>query len=100
MTEEEQNWFQDFINYRYWRPAKLQPPHEYTIREWLPEQENDFVKAIKLIRAHGVPENFYKKVHIYLYFNDLKYWTMGAPIDVTVVINRADKNQFHGRQAG
>jgi hypothetical protein len=98
MTEEEQNWFVDFINYRYWRPAKLQPPHQYTIREWRSEQEADFEKAVELIRKYGVPENFYKKIHIYLYIDGLKYWTMGWPVNETTVINRCDSRMFYGKQ--
>ena len=87
-----------YINDCRWQPAKTGVPHEYTIREWRPDAEADFERFAVLIRQYGVKENFWKKVHIYLYFNDLKYWTMGWPIHETTVINRCPQGDFYGRQ--
>ena len=98
MTPDELQFVADFIDIRFWRPARKGVPHEYTIRDWRLDQEEDFVNMVILIRKYGVQENFYKKVHTYLYFGKLKYWTMGSPIEVTKVINRCDQGDFYGRQ--
>jgi hypothetical protein len=40
-------------------------------------------------REHGVKERWGKYNNPYLYIDDYKYWTMGAPLEETTVINRA-----------
>lgn len=74
-------------SYRY---AYTMPqwPHHYTLRKtW--EKDEDFVEAVNYIREHGVPEMFGRHRRIYLYHKGYKYWTMGNPIDQTILINRA-----------
>lgn len=34
-----------------------------------------------------------KYYHPYLYIDDYKYWTMGAPVEETIIINRAKVNK-------
>ena len=80
-----------------WQFAKTMPlwPHEYTVREWRPELEADFLAFAALIRADGVvkpwpPEAVVPRYrHTYLEIGGWDYWTMGAPIPETTVINRA-----------
>jgi hypothetical protein len=43
-------------------------------------------------REHGVEEQWGKYNFPYLYIDDYKYWTMGAPIEETIIINRARIN--------
>jgi hypothetical protein len=50
------------------------------------EALNAFVRAI---RALGYEGTFGGKKHIYLDIAGWKYWTMGAPINKTIIINRA-----------
>lgn len=72
------------------RVAKSMPniPHSYTRRrEW--SDEKQFVDVVVFIREHGVPEKFFSKTFIYLYIDGFKYWTMGSPLDETILINRA-----------
>lgn len=69
--------------------AKSMPtsPHWYTLRkDW---DDETFVEVVKFIREHGTPEKFYKATYIYLHLNGFKYWTMGAPLDITILINKA-----------
>lgn len=40
-------------------------------------------------REHGIRERWSKYNNPYLYVDDYKYWTMGAPLEDTTVINRA-----------
>ena len=48
------------------------------------------------IRIHGVPELYvaprgYTWWGTYLYANDWKYWTMGSPVEQTILINRTNQ---------
>jgi len=80
-----------------WRFAKTMPqwPHEYTVRAWRPELEGEFVAFVALIRRDGTVKPWPKDTphpryhHTYLHIDGWQYWTMGAPINETTVINRA-----------
>jgi len=70
--------------------AKTMPetPHEYTLRrKW--NNDKAFDEVVTFIRKHGKEEQFMNVTYIYLYHNGYKYWTMGAPIPETILINRA-----------
>ena len=81
----------------WFRVSKTMPelPHEYTVREWRPELEPEFEAFATLIRRIGVVKPWPrtsrtpKYHHTYLTIDDFEYWTMGAPIAETTVINRA-----------
>jgi hypothetical protein len=84
----------DFIAHRKWREAvtyRETAPHEYTIRAWeVGGQANqDFDQFTIYVRRFGYPDFFYKIRHIYWAVDGFKYWTMGWPVEQTVVINRA-----------
>lgn len=101
IPEDELEWIRQFIDDRFWRPAKsytATAPHFYTIREWVPDQEDDFVDMVIKIRKYGHQENFYKQIYIYLYVDGFKYWTMGDTLDNTIVINRGIWSKFYGKQ--
>ena len=80
-----------------WQFAKTMPqwPHEYTVREWRPDLIALFQAFACLIRETGTvkpwpgdsPSPRYH--HTYLTIDGWEYWTMGAPIPETTVINRA-----------
>jgi len=76
-----------------WQFAKTMPqnPHEYTKRAWSQELgiEDEFEWFVMAIREHGTPEKFGKAKYIYLKVDDYKYWTMGWPLEKTIIINRA-----------
>lgn len=63
-------------------------PHEYTLRKAKPELEMDFVNFVMLIRINGYDEIFLNKSYRYLDIDEYKYWTMGSPIEETILINR------------
>lgn len=72
-----------------WIFAKTMPqnPHWYTLRrQWL--DDDAFDDVVKFIRANGYKEKFKKNWYTLLNLNGYKYWTMGAPIDQTILINR------------
>ena len=76
----------------HWKFAKTYAktwPHEYTIRNWEPDKDSEFAFFVMFIRKYGYPERFFRKIHIYYELDGFKYWTMGAPLEITIVINRA-----------
>ena len=77
-----------------WTFAKTMPqcPHEYIVRGKCPLSDEDFVYFVNMQREHGVKEQWGKFNFPYLYIDDYKYWTMGAPIEETTIINRARIN--------
>jgi hypothetical protein len=95
MSQTEIDWFQDYIDSVRWKEAKSMPnvPHSYTIREWKPDT---FEQAVMIIRTFGVSERFYSKSYTYLYWGDYKYWTMGEPLEETIIINRAGAETHYG----
>jgi len=98
LPDDDLNWILNYIDDCFWKPSKQSASHAYTVREWRPEYDADFVKFVQLIRTYGHPENFYSKTYIYLHVDGLKYWTMGSPIAETIIINRAPSRAFYGRQ--
>ena len=103
-TKEKQYSFpeelRNFICREKWTYAKTMPkwPHEYIVREQV--DEDLFIQLVEHIRANGYQGNFYKKKIIYYDEEGFAYWTMGAPIDETVIINRCTKeNSYEYRLA-
>lgn len=74
-----------------WTFAKTMPwcPHEYIVRDKCTLSDEEFVYFVNMQREYGVKEHWGKYYFPYLYIDDYKYWTMGAPIDETIIINRA-----------
>lgn len=63
-------------------------PHEYVLRNMYDSFEFD--RMVKTIRHYGFMAKYgnYEPT-IYLINGDYYYWTMGAPVKKTIVINRA-----------
>ena len=74
-----------------WTFAKTMPfaPHEYIVKERCPLSDEEFEYFVNMQREHGIRERWGKYNNPYLYIDDYKYWTMGAPLEDTTVINRA-----------
>ena len=74
-----------------WTLAQTTPrtPHEYIVRGECPLSKEEFLYFVDMQRSHGIVERCGKYFHPYLYIDGYKYWTMGAPIEGTRVINRA-----------
>ena len=71
-------------------------PHEYIVRKNIDDKL--FVKFVEHIRKFGYQGWFYKKPITYFDENGLVYWTMGAPIEETIIINRTEKaNSYEER---
>jgi hypothetical protein len=68
-------------------------PHEYIVRDRV--DEGLFVKLVEHIRGNGYQGYFYKKEITYYDEDGLVYWTMGAPVDETIIVNRCRREQTY-----
>ena len=79
-----------FIAQAPWVFAKTmaETPHWYTHRK-----NNDteaFSAAVMFIRETGERRKFGKATYTYLDLDGYSYWTMGARLDITIILNRAE----------
>jgi Fe-S cluster biosynthesis and repair protein YggX len=81
-----------FIEKSRWVFAKTMAdhPHEYTLRK--EADEGEFLFFVIFIREHGYPGRFGGRRYTYLDVEGWQYWTMGAPLANTILINRARKS--------
>ncbi len=86
-----QHRFAEFIADRVWTFAKTMPqwPHEYTVRR-RNEEDPEFCFAVLLIRQTGMKLRFKptNSRFVYLPQGPHMYWTMGWPLDRTIILNR------------
>ncbi len=79
------------IGRSHWIFAKTMPenPHYYMLRK--ESDESEFVRFVKLIRKYGYKNLYegcwYAVLNVYEWY----YWTMGAPIEETILINRKER---------
>ena len=84
------NDIRQFIDNAPWREAVTYRdtwPHEYVVRDQV--DDDMFEAVVKYVREHGVEEPFYHKRHIHWYDRGCSYWTMGAPIAETTILNHS-----------
>ena len=67
LQREELDWFLDLAPRLKWTFAKTMPdtPHEYGVRGKTLDEE-DFVRAVRVIRTFGEPGKFYSMTNVYL----------------------------------
>ena len=71
--------------------AKTMPenPHHYTLRkDW--QDDEAFDRVIRIMRQYGYKETWKGRPYTQFTVNQYKYWTMGAPINQTILINRKE----------
>ena len=98
MTDQKDSlpdFLQRLVDDSKWTFAKTMPKwaHEYIVRENV--DENLFIQLVQHIRANGYEGKFYSKTIIYYDHDGLVYWTMGAPVDETTLINRCRKEDSY-----
>ena len=89
MTSEE---FLEFVNSWQWTFAKSyakKSPHEYINCTAYHSRREDFERAVTFIRENGEAEMYYRKEFTVYKIGGHKYWTMGAPMSVTRILNRS-----------
>ena len=79
----------EFISSVNWRFAHTMPkdPHYYTIRDY--SNDSAFIEAVNIIRQQGKSVIFKGRSYICLDIDGWRYWTMGNPLPITKIINRA-----------
>jgi hypothetical protein len=77
-----------FVDSERWTYARTMPqwPHEYLVRDRVDQAL--FERLVKHIRSHGFQGRFYRRAITYFGQDGLLYWTMGAPVNETTIINR------------
>ncbi len=81
-----------YISKVFWRTS-LDGSHQYTLRSWKSDLAEMFNEFVLHIRQHGYVDKFMGEE--YIYFNvggAYRYWSMGAPLEETILINRAKMN--------
>ena len=84
-----------FIGAERWKFATTLPdwPHEYLVRERVDRRM--FERVVRHIRSNGYEGRFYEREIRYYEEDELVYWTIGAPVEQTVIINRCHKKESH-----
>ncbi len=79
-----------FIATSKWKFAVTMPetPHEYILRRETHDKAA-FEKFVMHIRHHGYQQTFRGVSYTYLDVDGWQYWTMGAALEETILINRA-----------
>ena len=87
-----------FVDEEHWTFAKTMPewPHEYIVRGRVDERL--FEELVRHIRGQGREGRFHDKVIIYFEEMGLVYWTMGAPLDETTIVNRCRSEETYERR--
>lgn len=90
ISKQDYEFLVDCIDRNYWSWASTMPtiPHEYIVRNRCRLSHDEFDKFVILQRNHGIHKRWGKYNFPYLHVDGYKYWTMGAPIDETIIINR------------
>ena len=85
----DENWFRSFIASAQWVFAKTMPesPHWYTLRRT--SDKTEFERAVVDIRSYGYSRRYKGYDYISYDIDGWTYWTMGAPLGETILINRA-----------
>jgi len=85
-----------FVDETSWTFAKTYAktwPHEYIVRDRVDEEL--FLSLVRHIREHGYQGWFYRKPITYFDEDGMVYWTMGAPVEETIIVNRCTKEQSY-----
>jgi len=87
-----------FVDEQAWTFAKTMPewPHEYIVRDRVDEAL--FERLVVHIREHGREGMFYERVIVYYEEMGLVYWTMGAPLRETAIVNRCKSEDTYERR--
>jgi len=85
----------NFVESSQWTFAKTMAewPHEYLVHDRVDKER--FEDLVRHIRTHGFEGRFYQKAITYFAEGGLLYWTMGAPIENTKIINRCKEEDSY-----
>lgn len=86
--------FDELVLSSTWVFAKTMPeiPHEYITRH--KTDRNVFEWAVQFIRDYGFTAYWGTQPLQYFIRGDYYYWTMGSPVENTIIINRAELAKY------
>ena len=87
------NEISEFLYRENWTFAKTyadRAPHEYIVRGKITGTDREFEDAARYIREKGIPMKFWGETYRYLNLDGRLYWTMGEPVEETIIINRCE----------
>ena len=91
--------FREFVNSFTWTYAKTDAtvcPHEYIVKDRISEDKHDlFEKVVRYIRENGFTANYKGRSGQYFILDDHYYWTMGALVEETTILNRAKLSEYN-----
>ena len=98
LHQDNNNRIRVFVSRYPWTFAKTYAtfaPHEYYVKDKLDEEGKDeFVWFVEFIRDYGFQCMFAGKEHTYYELDGYYYWTMGDPIDETIILNRCKVEDY------
>ena len=98
LFQDDNNRIRDFVSRYTWTFAKTYAdfaPHEYYVKEKLDDQgQETFVWFVEFIRDYGFECKFAGKTHTYYELDGYYYWTMGDPVEETIILNRCKVEDY------
>jgi hypothetical protein len=79
----------EYVKSVHWHTAQ-DGSHSYTLAKWEPKFAAMFYAFVWFIRKNGYIEMFRDVPYICFDVDDYRYWTMGAPLHETILINRTE----------
>ena len=91
MPYEDLQFIGNLIEKSRWIFAKTMPqnPHYYMLRK--ESDDSEFVRFVEIIRKYGYRNKYEGYWYTQLNVNNWFYWTMGARVDITILINRKER---------
>lgn len=79
---------------RHWQTARA-GDHAYTHRSW--GNRDTFLRVVQHIRENAEQEEFYGDTYNFLIVDGVKYWSMGADLMSTIILNRRRVGEDEGK---
>ncbi len=85
----------EFVDAVEWAFARSIPewPHECIVRDRV--DEDLFERLVLHIRANGYEGRYYEEKYTYFADERMVYWTMGAPLEETIIVNRCKEEDTY-----
>ena len=98
LLKDDNDRIRQFVSKYPWTFAKTYAdfaPHEYYVKDKLDKEGKDeFVWFVEFIRDYGFKCKFAGKEYTYYELDGHYYWTMGDPIEETIILNRCDVDNY------
>ena len=84
--------------YKFAKTASTRNPHWYSLSDtW--KDRGEFEEVVQFIRNNGKVERFWKVEYMCFHYKGWKWWTMGAPLSETILINKTYASESYNKIA-